>query len=396
MAVMAQCPICRRKQSNKNKKCKGCGDNLDQAKRSGRVKYFINYYLNQKLKWELVGTSIEDARAADGKRKTQKKENRIFDILPDSKVTFNELTEWYLKLDTVKELSSCDRIKGALKNFNDAFGTQKVLDIKQTDLESYQENRKKQGRAPATIDMEIKYAQTMVTKAFDNDKIDGRALKPFRKTKRKLKKGSNARKRAIGFDEYLKLLSNAAAHLKLILIVMFNTGMRTGEIRQLRWSHIDRNAMFIRLPKEIPKEKRKKNIPINHNVKKVLDSIPRHLKHNFVFTYRGEPIKQKDGIKKSFKTACKNAKIPCGRKTPNGITPHDFRRTVKTNMLNAGVDKAHRDMILGHSLQGMDAIYLIESDEASRAAMDKFTVWIDEQLNSVNINHTINQKQLSK
>jgi integrase len=396
MAVNAQCPICRRKQSNKNKKCKECGEDLDQAKRSGRVKYFINYYINQKLKWELVGTSIEDARAADGKRKTQKRENRIFDILPDSKMNFDELTEWYLKLDTVKELSSFDRIEGALKNFNNTFGTLKVLNIKQTDLETYQEKRKKQGRAPATIDMEIKYAQTMVTKAFDNDKIDGRALKPFRRTKRKLKKGGNARKRAIGVDEYLKLLSNAAAHLQPILIVMFNTGMRTGEIRKLRWSHIDRKAMFIRLPKEITKEKRPKNIPINHHVKTVLDSIPRHLKHNFVFTYKGGPITQKDGLKRSFRTACKNAKIPCGQKTPNGITPHDFRRTMKTNMLSAGVDKAHRDMIVGHSLHGMDAIYLVENDEALRAAMDKFTKWIDKQLNTAIINQTINQKQISK
>jgi integrase len=348
------------------------------------------------LKWELVGTSIEDARAADGKRKTQKKENRIFDILPDSKMTFDELTEWFLKLDTVKKLSSFDRVEGALKNFNNAFGTLKVLDIKQTDLESYQEKRSKQGRAPATIDMEIKYAQTMVTKAFDNDKIDGRALKPFRRTKRKLKKGSNARKRAIGVDEYLKLLPNAAAHLKPILIVLYNTGMRTGEIRKLKWSHIDRKAMFIRLPEEITKEKRPKNIPINHHVKTVLDSIPRHLKHNFVFTYKGDPITQKDGLKRSFRTACKNAKIPCGQKTPNGITPHDFRRTMKTNMLSAGVDKAHRDMIVGHSLHGMDAIYLVEDDDALRAAMDKFTKWMDKQLNTANINQTINQKQISK
>jgi len=45
--------------------------------------------------------------------------------------------------------------------------------------------------------MEVKLVQTIVTKAFDNDKIDGRALKPFRKTARKLKKGSNARKRML-------------------------------------------------------------------------------------------------------------------------------------------------------------------------------------------------------
>ena len=79
MAILAKCPICRRKQSIRNKKCKGCGEDLDQAKKSGRVEYWINYLLpNGKQRREPVGTSIEDARAADGKRKAQKKGKQYF------------------------------------------------------------------------------------------------------------------------------------------------------------------------------------------------------------------------------------------------------------------------------------------------------------------------------
>ncbi len=46
------------------------------------------------------------------------------------------------------------------------------------------------------------------------------------------------------------------------------------------------------------------------------------------------------------------------RSKPEGIIFHDLRRTVKTNMLSAGVDKVYRDTILGHSLQGMDVHYM--------------------------------------
>jgi len=56
---------------------------------------------------------------------------------------------------------------------------------------------------------------------------------------------------------------------------------------------------------------------------------------------------------------------------------------MKTNMLNDGADKAHRDMIFGHSLQGMDLNYLVESDETLRSAMEKFTKWIDGQIEGV-------------
>ncbi|MFC1819895.1 site-specific integrase [Thermodesulfobacteriota bacterium] len=131
-----------------------------------------------------------------------------------------------------------------------------------------------------------------------------------------------------------------------MIITAFNTGMRKGEIRKLRWKFIDEEKMFIRLPPGITKESNYKNIPINKNVEEVLKSIPRYENHDFIFTYNGNPITRRDGLKKSFMTACKKAGIPYGRKTLNGITFHDIRRTVKTYMLKAGVDKVYRDLIL--------------------------------------------------
>ena len=140
--------------------------------------------------------------------------------------------------------------------------------------------------------------------------------------------------------------------------------------------------MFIRLPKEITKEKKDKHIPINHHVKNVLGNIPRSINHDFIFTHRGKPFLT-DQAMISFKTACRKAGIPYGQKVSDGITFHDIRRTVKTNMLNAGLDKAHRDIILGHSLQGMDAHYLKPSDEDLRKAMDKYTEWLDEKVSEI-------------
>lgn len=381
MAILAECPYCHRKQSNRNKKCSFCEINLDNLKRANKVRYWIDYRVpGTGQRREAVGFSIEEARDAEGKRRGQKRENRIFDMLPESKMTFSQLAEWYQELKTVKKLKSYDRIKLALKNFNMVFGDIKVNNIKPIDIENYQEKRADDGRAPATIDMEVKIAQTAVTKAFDNDKIDGRALKAFRKVRRKLKKGSNARKRILTISEYLSLIENAPSHLKAMIIIGFNTGMRAGEIRELKWSYIDRKKKIISLPPSVTKEKRSKVIPINHHVGHVLDNQPRGLKHDYVIIYKGQPIKQKDGFKRSFRTTCKNAEIPCGRNALNGITFHDIRRTAKTNMMLAGIDKALRDTILGHSLQGMDAHYISPSEENLQSAMRKYTDWIDSRI----------------
>jgi integrase len=403
MAILAECPFCRNKQAAKNKVCK-CGADLDKAKRSKKVSYWVSYRIPvgkdeegktlYKQRREAVGKSVEKARDADGKRRVQKRENRIFDMLPESNMTFQELTDWYLGLKTVKKLKSYTRIKQALNNFNQTFASMIVGNIKPVYLENYQEDREGQGRSAATIDMEISIAKTMIIKAFDNDMVDGRVLKAFRSVKRKLKKGSNARKRTLAFDEYIRLINEAPQHLRAAIIIAFNTGMRTGEIRLLKWSYIDRKNGYIRLPKEVTKENKPKNVPINHNVKAVLESVPRALNHPYVITYRGSRIAHKDGLKNSFKTACKNAKIPHGRKTENGIIFHDIRRTVKTNMLTAGVDKVHRDLILGHSLQGMDVHYMAPDDETLKEAMEKYTRWIDGQFQ--NVDQSVDQDEKHK
>ena len=383
MAILAECPKCHNKQSAKKRVCK-CGNNLEKAKRSRKIKYWIKFRLpGGKQRKEYVGFSIEEARDADGKRRGQKRENRIFDMLPASKITFDELTEWYLNLKSVKKLASYDRTEQALSNFNAVFGEYMVNFIKQIDLEDYQDKRKEQGRANATIDMEIKIAQTMVTKAFYNDKVGGHSLKAFKRTKRLLEKGSNARKTLVSIEQYLNLIKHASPHYRAVLVFAYNTGMRLGEIKTLRWSYIDKAKMMIRIPAKATKESREKNIPINQHVKDTLDALPRAIQHDFIITYRGEALSNKSSLKKQFSETCGKVEIPYGRNTSNGITFHDIRRTVKTNMVAAGVDQVYRDAILGHRLKGMDLHYIIPTDETLTEAMKKYTKFIDGKIELV-------------
>jgi integrase len=335
-----------------------------------------------KQRREPVGDSIEEARAADAKRQVQKKENRIFDMLPESKMTFKELTDWYLELKKVKKLQSFKRVKVALGQFNAIFRAQIVNSIKPVQLEDYQERRLDAGKSSATVDMELSLAKTMVTKGFDNEKVGVQALKAFRRIKRKLKRGNNSRDRILSFKEYKRLLEHAPVHLRSILIVAFSTGMRKGEILNLKWSNIDRKKGFIRLMPEATKETKSKNIPINHHVAEVLKSLSRPIHHDNVFTYRSRPIG--GDLRTALHNTCKAAVITYGQKEAGGFRFHDIRTTVKTNMLRAGVDKALRDTILGHSLEGMDTFYIKPTEDDLKDAMEKYTLWLDEQLDCLN------------
>ncbi len=161
MGILAECPKCRNKQSNKNRLCK-CGADLQKLKKSQKVRYWISYRLpGGKQRRESVesfeglnGYSIEDAKDADGKRRSQKRENKLFDVLKESNMTYQTLSEWYLSLSSVRKLVSFKRTRIAINNFNKVFGHRIISTVKKSDILDYQEMREEHGRAPATIDME--------------------------------------------------------------------------------------------------------------------------------------------------------------------------------------------------------------------------------------------------
>jgi len=54
-------------------------------------------------------------------------------------------------------------------------------------------------------------------------------------------------------------------------------------------------------------------------------------------------------------------------------------------MVHAGIDKVYRDTILGHSLHGMDAHYVVPNDETLTEAMSKYTSWLDREIKKENV-----------
>ena len=114
----------------------------------------------------------------------------------------------------------------------------------------------------------------------------------------------------------------------------------------------------------------------------VLDNLSRAIHHDNVFTYRSRPVGE--DFRTALHGACKAAGITYGQKKVGGFRFHDIRTTVKTNMLRAGVDKALRDTILGHSLEGMDTFYIKPTEDDLKDAMEKYTLWLDEQLDCLN------------
>lgn len=367
MAILVLCPVCKKKQSNKNKYC-NCGHDLDKAKRSKRIRYYIAYRLpNGKQKWEAAGTSVEDARAAEGKRKGQKRENRLFDIKPDAKMTFQELTDWYLNLEKVKAIKTFWRIETSLQHFNSYFGEMIVGNIKPIDIENYQVKRKKDGGVvKSTIDKELTAVRTMINKAFDNDVVGSDTLKAFKRVKNLLKKNANARDKILTMEQFNSLMSNLPLHMQAIVATAFYTGMRKGEILSLTWDKVNMDERVIRLEAEDTKDREPRTIPIGDALYKILKVIPRGLHDNHVFLYQGKRIKS--DIRSALIHGCEKAGILYGQKVKGGFVFHDLRHSFNTHMRKAGVPESVIMQITGHSTREMfDRYNTIDSEDAKKA-----------------------------
>ena len=369
MSVLAECLICHKKQSTKNKLCK-CGEDLDRQKRSKKMKYWIAYRLpGGKQRREMVGNKIEEARDAEGKRRGQKRENRIFDIKPETRMTFQELTDWYINLEKIKSLSYYRTLKIDLNKFNSVFGNVIVSQIKPCDLENLQAKRKAEGKADATIDLEIGAARTMINKAFDNDRISGDTLRTFKKVKKMLKRNSNARDRILSPDEFNRLLDHLPHHVKTVLVTGYYTGMRLGEILPLSWGKVSLKDREIKLEAGDTKDKEKRTIPICDDLYIMLSQIPRGIQDGHVFLYNGEPVKS---IKKALIRACKDAQILYGRSVKDGFVMHDLRHTFNTNMRKAGIAESVIMEITGHSTREMFDRYNTVDRDDKRQAINAF------------------------
>ena len=390
MAILAECPICHKKQAVKNRLC-ACGADLVKAKRSKNVKYWIDYRVNGKSRREAVGYSIEEARDADGKRRTQKRENRIFDIMPEAKMTFQELTDWYLNLEQVKKLARYRQIKIGLGKFNSQFGATLLGNIQPADIENCQAKRKAEDKADATVDDEIGAVKTMVKKGFENRKVGADTFRTFEKVKKLLKRNSNARDRILSPEEFGNLKKHLPSHQKPVVVMGYWTGMRLGEILCLTWDKVDLEGRFIRLEPEDTKDDEPRLVPIMDKLYNELVTLPNRLsgigEDNHVFQYMGKPL---NSIDTGLKRACERAGILYGRKIKGGFTFHDLRHTFNTNMRKAGVDKSVIMKITGHSSEEMFNRYNTVDAEDAREAVDQLQAYL------ANVDQNVDQPDFSK
>jgi integrase len=307
--------------------------------------YWIRYAgLDGRMRFESARTtSQKEAEYLLACRRKEVQEGNLPEVKKIAKnITLRKLAEEYL--EWVKRQRAFVSKKCRVLQLVGVFGNHPLNSFSTQLVEKYQSERLVKNK-PASVNKTIAILKHMLAKAVEWEMISEEILKKVRKVKQIPE--NNKRLRFLSSEECQALIKACDPHLRPIVVTALNTGMRRGEILNLKWDQIDLKHGFILL--EVTKNGERREIPINETLRRTLETLPRHIKGPYVF-WHGEEGKPYGELKKSFKSALKRTGI-------RDFTFHDLRHCFASHLVMAGCDLKTVQELLGHKTLTMTLRY---------------------------------------
>ncbi|SKA26905.1 integrase [Vibrio cincinnatiensis] len=249
-------------------------------------------------------------------------------------------------------------------------------DITAWDIQQWISERRKLGRAPATITYAVNRLRAAFNRAVEWEFIDSHTL-----GKVKVIHQDNTRVRYLSKEEEKALLaaltsrdarlreslaSTAQAgryvdYLEPLIVMAMHTGLRRGELLTLRWEHISLPNRYLTIRSENAKSKKRRTVPLNDTVFHLLDAWrAQNPSADFVFVHRGQPV---SFFSYQWRNLLKEAKIEQFRF-------HDLRHHFASKLVMAGVDLNTVRELLGHADLKMTLRYAHLAPEHKAAAVN--------------------------
>lgn len=296
--------------------------------------------------------------------------------------TFEEYAGGWRMTHGKDKASAADDQSILNRALNPYFGRMRLDEITRDDVVRFRSDRlagklyikgKSRKATPkiATVMSELALLRTILNVAVEDDLL---AKNPAGRLSRlhggKKMKINNRRDRVIDAEEYARLLLavspkapksksvHCGAHLRPMMILAYETGMREGEILGLRWSDVDFAKHKVRLTDTKNGETR--NVPLSRKAEKAFRDWGRG-DSTYVF-----PAMSGEGhighVSKAFGRLAQRAKV-------QDVRFHDFRHTFCTRMVEAGTDLITLKAITGHKTLAMLAHYTHPSEETTLRAV---------------------------
>jgi integrase len=249
------------------------------------------------------------------------------------KVSIHEFGERYLEYAKANKRSWI-RDQQIMTHLNGFFGTALLSDVRALSIEQFKLERVR-SVSPATVNREIALLKHMFNLAEQWGFYRGR--NPVRDVK--FFAEDNLQFRSLTRAEEEKLLKACSPYLQDLVAFAVNTGLRLGEILNLKWEEVDLENSVIKML--VKKNRRMLEVPLNDKALAVVRGWHGIQKSDYVF-YNPETGDRWKDLWLGLQKACRKAGI-------NHVTWHTFRHTFASRLTRAGADLVTVKELLGHS-----------------------------------------------
>jgi integrase len=216
-----------------------------------------------------------------------------------------------------------------------SFADRDASTLTEDDCSRYVDSRRKLGRSDSTIWSELSRLRSALRWAEAKRLID-RAPKIW------IPSQSPPRDKRMTREQVSALIAACEfPHIRLFAILAATTGARMGAILSLEWSRVDleRGLIHYADPTVARTNKGRATTPINDLARNALAEAKRGATTPYCIEWAGQRVKS---VKKGLATASARAGLP-------PITPHVFRHSAASIMVESGVPIAEVAAMLGHS-----------------------------------------------
>ena len=305
------------------------------------------------------------------------------------KTFLSEKYEPWAKTERKAGVSTVKMLNAQFQNFMDT-----PLDaIGLWDIQKWRTERLKSGTKPATVNRNIVALKALLSKAIEWQiisihplaglkplKIDSgcktRYLSPREEEALRLALDEREAKMADARQSHNKWLQERehkllpeisedkfADHLKPMVLLSINTGMRRGELFALRWENISFSKGHITIAGETAKSGRTRHIPLNSEAMGVLKKWRSSLDASgLVFPSKDGDLR--NNANKSWRNLLGDAKI-------KNFRWHDMRHHFASKLVMASVDLNTVRELLGHASMDMTLRYAHLAPEFKKEAVER-------------------------